>query len=608
MRFMSRRGLQLGAGLAALAIAGAACSSTKSSSSSNTTGQSASTIPNQIYADASNGTPQPGGTLTVLGTSDVDNALDPNVGYYTLDYLASEMYSRSIVTQPSVRGQTFTDVPDLATTAPTATDNGLKYAVTIRSGVMWNSTPPRQVTAADVVRGVKRSCNPTLPFAGQADYSDVLAGYTDFCNGFAKVSATSASAQAAYINGNNISGVTVDPANPQTVDFTLTKPASYFPGVLSLPPFNPAPVEFLNYLPGSNDLAQHLLSDGPYEVQSYSANKSIVFVRNPAWQASSDPVRKAYVDKIEISETGNQQGIYQQILTNSPSADMLWDIGIPPSAIPGLIASKDPRFSLQTEGATNPYIVFNTISKDNNGALANPVVRQAISYALSRDQLVQNHSGPQVAVPQTHLIAPGTEGSSPSFDDYPFNVDKAKQLLAQAGASNLNLKYLYRSQNISAQKDFETVQANMQAVGITITGVPTSNADFYGKYLTPGTAAKNSAWDLAEAGWGPDWYPNGGKSWFLPLLNSANLPPNSSNFGFFSDPKLDSLMSQALDAPTEAAATDLWHQADVEAMAQAAIYPIAAPNEAAIHGARVQNCVFIAQLQNCNFTNVWLKS
>ena len=37
---------------------------------------------------------------------------------------------------------------------------------------------------------------------------------------------------AAYINSNQISGVQPDPNNPLTVDFTLTKPATYFTGVL----------------------------------------------------------------------------------------------------------------------------------------------------------------------------------------------------------------------------------------------------------------------------------------------------------------------------------------------------------------------------------------
>ena len=195
----------------------------------------------QINNPNSGGTPKTGGTLTVLGTSDVDDNLDPNYGYYTLDYVAYQLYERNLYTYPSVLGQTFTLAPDLATAQPTVSDGGLKYSVTIRNGAMWNTSPPRQVTAADVVRGVKRSCNPTFPLAGQPDISDILAGYTTFCNGFAKVSATSAAAQKAYIDGNNISGVTVDPSNPLTVDFTLTKPASYFPGTLNLSWANPVP-------------------------------------------------------------------------------------------------------------------------------------------------------------------------------------------------------------------------------------------------------------------------------------------------------------------------------------------------------------------------------
>ena len=102
-----------------------------------------------------------------------------------------------------------------------------------------------------MIRGAKRSCNPTFPWAGQPDINDILAGYKTFCDGFAKVSATSASAQKAYIDGNNISGMTVDPSNPLTVDFTLTSQASYFPGTLNLSWANPVPEEYLAYLPDS---------------------------------------------------------------------------------------------------------------------------------------------------------------------------------------------------------------------------------------------------------------------------------------------------------------------------------------------------------------------
>jgi peptide/nickel transport system substrate-binding protein len=161
---------------------------------------------------------------------------------------------------------------------------------------------------------------------------------------------------------------------------------------------------------------------------------------------------------------------------------------------------------------------------------------------------------------------------------------------------------------VTAGKDFQTAQAELAAVGITLKGLAASGNDFYGKYLIPGTAAKAGTWDLAEAGWGPDWYPTGGKSYFLPILDGNILPPTSSNFGFFNDPVANNIMAQALAAPTESAADALWHAADVEVMKQAAVYPLESPNEPTIHGSQVHNCVFIGAIQDCDMANVWLSS
>jgi peptide/nickel transport system substrate-binding protein len=607
--------------MAAMATIAVGCSSSHKSAnspnnSSSTTAKGATTAnscpgdpPNQIYNSNSGGTPKTGGTLTVLGQGDVDEALDINIGYYTLDSLAYDLYNRPLYTYPSTMCQTYTDAPDIASGPPVVSDGGLKYAVTIRTGAMWDTTPPTQVNAADVVRGVKRSCNPNTPYGGQPDFSDILAGYSTFCAGFAKVSSTSASAMASYINGNQISGVTVDPSNPLTVDFTLTKPASYFTGVLTLPPFNPAPASSLNSVPNSATSWQTVNSDGPYKIQSYSPNKSIVFVRNPAWTQASDPIDHAYVDTIDVSETGTPAGIYQQILTNSPQADMQWDVHVPTSDIPGLISTKDPRFQLLSESANNPWFIFNTVSPNNNGALKNVAVRQALSYAIDRAELLQDGGGPTISVPLTHIMAAGTDGAGPttSPDYYAYDPTKAKQMLAAAGASHLNLKFLYRT-SPTAQKNFQTLQALLSQVGVTLTGQGVPSGTFYGKYMNPGTPAKQGAWDIADAGWGPDWFPNGAKSWFLPTLDGRSLPPNSSNFGFFNDPTLNNLEDQALSAPNDATAGNLWQQADAEAMKQAAVYPVTDPNQGAISGSQVHNCIYIQPLQNCNLANVWLSS
>ena len=590
-----------------LGMLAAACGNGSSSSSSSTSTTAASgAIANQRYAANSSGTPVRGGTLTMLGTGDVDY-MDPNVSYYAVGYLGLRIWSRSLYTYPAIQGQTTNEVPDLATANPTITNGGLTYAITIRTGAMWNTSPPRQVTGADALLGVKRTCNPTQPFGGQPDFTNLIAGYAAFCNGFTNVSSTDPAAQKAYIDANNISGVTVDPHKAQTIIFQLTQPVSYFTNILGLNAFNPAPVEYLNYLPGSNDLAQHTISDGPYEVQTYDPAKSIDFVRNPAWKASTDPIRKAYVDHIHVNETGTQASIQQQILTNTPQADMEWDSYVPTNDIPSLLAANDQRLSLESEFSTNPYVVFNAQSPNNGGALGKLAVRQALEYGLNRTNLVQDGGGPKVSPPLTQVLPPGITGSAPSYSQYNYDPAKAKQLLASAGySSGLTLKFLYRPASLLSSNMFQTIQSDLSKIGITVVGVGVPNADFYTKYLEKPSQATSGVWDVSLAGWSPDWYGNAAASFFPPLFDGRVLPPTSSNFGLFSDPALNPIIDAALKAPTEAAAATLWHQADIETMKNAAIFPITAPNQAEIHGSQVHHSIYMAVYEQSDPTNVWL--
>lgn len=596
--------LRLFGAMASLAVVAAACSSSGTGHGNGAPRVARSEPTGQIYAENSSGTPRTGGTLTMLGVADVDY-MDPNISYFPIGYLNLRMWSRQLYNYPAEHGQTTTVVPDLATAMPTISEGGKKYTVTIRAGAMWDLPGGRQVTAADVVLGVKRSCNPVQPFGGQADFESFLVGYQDFCSGFANVPLTTAAIKQ-YIDTHKISGVTVDPSNPLTVDFTLTHPVSYFDAILTLPPFAPAPAEYLDHLPASNDLAQHTISDGPYYVAGYDPGKSIVYKRNPYWKASADPIRKAYVNQIDVSETGTEQSIFQQILANTPKADMSWDTGVPPDSVPQLIAQHNRNLNLQSEYSTNPYVLFNTVSPNNSRALTKLGVRQAIMYALNRNQLVADAGGAQVSPPLAQILPPGVNGAAPAYDLYPYNPTKAKELLRAAGVSTLILKFLYRAGSQTSLKMFETIQADLGQIGITVSGLGVPIDAFYNRYLEVPSVARNGTWDLSLFSWAPDWYGDAAASFFSPLFDGRVLPPTSSNFGLFNDPNVSALIDQALDAPDAAAAARLWHETDVQVMTDAAIYPITDPNYPLLHGSRVHNCVYVAAIENCDPTIIWL--
>jgi peptide/nickel transport system substrate-binding protein len=555
------------------------------------------------------GQPERGGTLNMLGSGDVDY-MDPNISYYTTGYLGLRMWSRQFFTYPATDGASSSAVPDLATTLPSKANGGVSadgttYTITIRKGARWNTDPQRQVTAADAVRGLKRTCNPVQPFGGIPNFSDLIVGYAAFCEAFSAVP-QNAKAIADYINKNDISGVRTK--GERTIVFTLIHPATYFVDMLTLPAFSPAPVEFLRYTPGSRQLAQNTISSGPYQIRSYVPTKRIEFERNPAWDPASDPVRKAYVDEIVVDQTVSQESTQQQLQTASSGADMEWDNFPPPSALPGLIARQDPNLHLGPTGSTNPYLVFNTLSPNNGKAMTKLAVRQAIAYAIHRGNLIQALGGPKVNRPLTHVL-PSTILGSTDFNPYPYNPGNTRKLLAAAKVRpGLTLKMLYRNESEGGRKVFATLQQNLREVGIRLVGVSVPNADFYTKYVQVPTVARRGVWDIALASWGPDWYGNAALSFFGPLFSGASsFPPVGSNFGFYDSKVTNRLVQLASSATTPEAAAQLWAQADRQVMKEVPVYPITNPLQPNYHASQVRNAVYIPALQNFDPTNVWLE-
>jgi len=607
MRIRKRGSLAV-AGLAVLAMAAAACGS--SGSSNNST--SNVSLTNGLQAVNGGGTPHRGGTLNMIGAGDVDY-MDYNASYYTIGYLAQRLWDRNLYAYPAIPGKVTTPAPDLATGLPVVSNGGKTLAITIRQGADWNTTPARQITAADVILGMKRACNPTpTHFGGLADYEAVIVGYTQFCTGFAKVSPTSLTAINKYMNTHQISGVT---ASGETLTLNLTQPSAYLTGAMTMDSWSPAPIESEKYLPGSAASAQNMIADGPYQIKSYVPAKSIQLVRNPAWNASSDPIRKAYVNAVNITETSTETTAQSVLETGGASGGMEFNAFPPSASVPGLInqmKAGSKNFNLGPSYGSNPYLNFNTISPNNNGAMGKVAVRRAISDAIDRAHLIQDLNGPVVSPPLTHILPNGINGSQDvpkNFNPFSYDPAKAKAELKAAGYPNgLNLTVVYNAESTTEPKMFQTMQADMAPAGIKLKALAVPSADLYVKYMYGADTAKNGTWDISMVGWGPDWYGDGALTFFNPQYSCAAVSPAGSNFTFYCNHANDALIQQALKAATPADAAKIWAQLDENLTNAAVTFQVTQDNQANYHSSFVHNAVYVPNLQNFDPTNVWLSN
>ncbi len=83
------------------------------------------------------------------------------------------------------------------------------------------------------------------------------------------------------------------------------------------------------------------------------------------------------------------------------------------------------------------------------------------------------------------------------------------------------------------------------------------------------------------------------------------MPPASSNYGLYNDPKVNHLIDSAQRAQGRTA-DNQWHRADLRIMADAAFYPLCDPKEPSYRAAQVHNFVYMPAFQTGDFSNVWL--
>src|SRR6516162_5305706 len=144
---------------------------------------------------SSSSTPTNGGTLRIIANAGPDH-FDTVPAYYTADYIMERAYARQMLSYKTLPAQSTsstlwtqetTPEPDIATAVPTTanggvTQGGLLYTYHIKSGVDWNTSPPRQVVANDFIREFKAFCNPVAPVGNQLYFRSTISGFSTYCD------------------------------------------------------------------------------------------------------------------------------------------------------------------------------------------------------------------------------------------------------------------------------------------------------------------------------------------------------------------------------------------------------------------------------------------
>lgn len=530
-----------------------------------------------------------GKTMRFLGIGDPDH-LETFSAYFVRPGQVLRALTRQLFSYPpsgslSNPARAFQPVPDVAVDLPSLASGGISsdgriYTIGLRDGILWDTSPPREVSAADFVRGMKRLADPKIG-AGALDYfSSTIAGMQGYYDEFAKNfqgQRPTAAELARFQSLHEIDGLQA--INEKTLSIRLKQPANDFLHLLAMGLASPAPREYDDNPPGRECFWRNIISNGPYRVAPGPANgHEIALEPNPLWSQQSDPIRQQDLQAIYLQAAPiSPQKMQHQI--DLGRADPAWSFTLTSWGKP---TPDDLPFPLSYPGfSLNPYLVFNLHSPNAGGATGKLEVRQAIAYAVDRiavKKIFDALTG--VAVEPLHsVIPPGSHGHR-KLDLYPTlqgrpDAERARRLLAKAGYRK-GLTLIAAVRNVKLHQDvMHLVAKDLKKIGITLQMQTYGEADFYGSLLSDPVKARAGAWDIAEAGWTPDWWGNNGRTIIQPLF-LTDFNPGTTNYGGFSNAEVDRLIEQALQTADPERAQEIWHQADKRIMQDLPVLPLLA--------------------------------
>ncbi|MFT7835666.1 ABC transporter substrate-binding protein [Saccharothrix sp. BKS2] len=555
------------------------------------------------------GEPRRGGILRYFGPGGMDH-IDPACASYAFSHQILRLFTRQLFTYPTTADEdALTPVPDLAVAVPTpdnggVVEGGLVHRVELRPGVFWDTEPPREVTAADLVRGLKRLACPVTGTGALGYFTSTVRGMAEFAEGYrAAIERDGATPETAarYQNTHEISGLRV--LDDRRLEIGLVRPANDIVNILATLYASPAPVEYDAVVPGGPGFADVVRSCGPYRLTGYRHGEHLSMRRNPAWNPASDPLRPAWIDGIEVRMARVEDEVVRDEV-ESGRADLSWGAPVISHDRPSPDADRHVGYAL------NPYLLFNV--RGPRQELRDPAVRRALGTAVDKAALVGLMDRMDLGtVTQTAhcVIPPGNVGYRPAPPGTTDGGDPelARKMLRAAGCEGMRLRVLYRVETPHDDIAFSYAD-DLRAAGVDVEMIRILHADEYYRILQDPERALAGDWDVTAAAWTPDWFGNNGRTCMQPLFESPS-GAGSCNYGGYSDPAVDALIAEALAEPDPERAGDLWHAVDRAVCEAAAVVPLLVCEPTILHvtSPRVRNAIPMPHVDRWyDAANLWL--
>ena len=395
----------------------------------------------------------------------------------TFDASSQAIYNRLVEFE---RGTT-NIVPALAEDW-TISGDGLEYTFNLRKGVKFQTTkdftPTRDFNADDVVFSFLRQLKKDHP------YHAVSGGSYE------------------YFNGMSMPDLLKDvvKVDDHTVKFVLNRPEAPMIANLGMDFASIFSAEYADAMmkagtPEKVDLEP--VGTGPFQLVAYQKDAVIRYKSHPGYWAG-----KAPIDNLVFAITPDANVRYQKLRAGECHV-----MPYPNPADLEAMRSDDEINLLQQEGLNVGYLGFNVEKKPYD----DKKVRQALNMAINKQAIIDvvfQGAGKAAKNP----IPPTIWSYNDAVEDYPYDPEKAKKLLAEAGVKDLKTNIwampVQRPYNPNARRMAELIQADWEKVGVTAEIVSFE----WGEYLK---RSKEGEHDTVLLGWTGD---NGDPDNFLAVL------------------------------------------------------------------------------------------